>query len=314
MPRTGDLPAGVPKGAGGDGSPRLLEDEVSAMDEGKKRGDALANLAKFEASVGTKAKDGSQKSFGLSKAAIRGTIAIIGLLVVWEFVSTFIVGSRLFLAGPSDVVRVLFVDLGNGSLLRNFTASMSAFLMGFAIAIVFGTLLGMVIGAFPRFRDYMSPLVAAGYVTPLLALAPIFILYFGLGIASKVVVVFLMAVFPIIISTAAGVRAVDPDLKAVGTAFDASRLDTFRRVLLPASVPFIMTGIRLGAGRGLSGVIVGELFGARAGLGFMIVQASQVFDTARIFMGVFVFMVLGVALLGGIQYLEKKVAPWAAED
>src|SRR5262249_49350656 len=151
---------------------------------------------------------------------------------------------------------------------------------GFGLAAVAGIALGAAMGASAPVRDYLEPAFAALYSTPIVALAPLFIAWFGIGEASKIAVIFLYAVFPIVVNTTAGVRHVDRDLLDLARAYCANRPQTFVTVLLPAALPHLIGGLRLGVARGVVAVVVAELFGASAGLGFLILEAGQTFATA----------------------------------
>jgi NitT/TauT family transport system permease protein len=159
-------------------------------------------------------------------------------------------------------------------------------------------------------RTIFTPWVSAIYSTPIVALSPLLILWFGLGLASKVVVVFVVAVFPVLVNTQAGIESADEGLIETARAFGARRTQIFTKVLLPASVPFIVAGLRLGVGRGLVGVVVAELFGATSGLGYMITVASQVFDMGGLFAAVVILAAAGVISTEAIKMLERRLAPW----
>ncbi|MGC1466408.1 MAG: ABC transporter permease, partial [Pseudolabrys sp.] len=188
--------------------------------------------------------------------------------------------------------------------------SFSAVAYGMILAIVFGIIIGVLSGASRGFREYTDSFFTGLYATPLVAVAPILILWFGIGIASKIAVVFLMAIFPILISTAAGIRNADATFIEVARSFGASRLQIIRKVMIPAAVPFVITGIRLAIGRAIVGVVVGELFGARAGLGFLIFTSGQTFDVPSLFLGVLILALAGVALTSGMKWIEGRVAGW----
>ncbi len=188
--------------------------------------------------------------------------------------------------------------------------SFQEFIIGYSIAAVVGVVLGLLLATSHKMRDYVEPWVSFLYAVPLVAIAPLFIVAFGIGILSKIVVIFLVAVFIILVNTEVGVLSTDPHLIEAARSFGASRIQIFRKVLLPAALPFIIAGLRLGMARALVGVVVAELFGAKAGLGFLILASSQVFDTASLFVGVLVLAIggyLGVELL---KFVETKLAPW----
>src|SRR5215204_1707552 len=143
-----------------------------------------------------------------------------------------------------------------------------------------------------------------------IALGPLFILWLGIGVASKIAIVFLTAVFPILINTVAGLTNTDRTLIEVARSLGASGQQIYTKVRLPASLPFIIAGLRLSVARALVGVVVAELFGARAGLGFLILNAAQAFDTAGLFVGVIVLAVAGVISVELLKWIEAWLAPW----
>jgi NitT/TauT family transport system permease protein len=146
------------------------------------------------------------------------------------------------------------------------------------------------------------------------ALAPLFIFIFGIDAASKMAVVFLLAVFPIVINTATGIRSTDQIFIEAARSFSASRRQIFQKVLLPSALPFIVAGLRLGIGRGLVGVVVGEFIGARAGLGYLIFRSSQAFQIDAMWVGVFLLAGTGVVTVIVLQKVERKLAPWRHFD
>ena len=191
--------------------------------------------------------------------------------------------------------------------------SAQEFLLGFALAVVLGIPTGLVTASWRRPAAMLNPWIAGLYATPIIALAPLFILWFGIGIWSKVAVVASLVLFPVIINTDAGVRNADRQLIEAVRSFGATKLQLFTKVSLPAALPFILAGLRLGVGRGLIGVVVGELFGARAGLGFMITQAAEVFNMPQLFAGVVVLAAAGMVLTAAFQALERRLVPWNFE-
>ena len=204
--------------------------------------------------------------------------------------------------------------LGSGPSVTSLLASFTALGLGFAIATLVGIAIGSLIAVSDAVREHIDPLINALYATPLVALSPILILALGIGPASKIAIVFLMAVFPILINTTAGIRSADEGLIEAARAFAASKGQIFRHVLLPSALPFVIAGLRLGVGRGLVGIVIGELFGAREGLGYLIAVSGQTFDIPAMFVGVFVLAVAGVVGVAAFQYLERRIAPWRHFD
>jgi NitT/TauT family transport system permease protein len=241
---------------------------------------------------------------------IRAALSVIGGFALWEILARTLFTNRLIVVPFSTVLDELWILARTGELWRHVYVSLLEFLLGFALAAVAGIFVGFLTGTSARAREHLEPLISALYATPLVALIPFYILVFGIQLASKVALVFTIAVFPMIINTQAGVLSVEKNLLDVASSFRASRLQIFFKVQIPAAMPFVISGLRLGVGRALTGVVVGELFFATAGLGFMISIASQTFDTPRVFLGVFIFSLAGVLAVGLLQKIEKRMAPW----
>jgi NitT/TauT family transport system permease protein len=244
------------------------------------------------------------------RARRRAVVSIIGGLILWEVLARTILTNRLVIVPLSTVLEALWVSLRTGELWKNLYVSLLEFVLGFGLAAVAGIFLGFLTGTSRALREHLEPLISALYATPLVALIPFYILIFGIQLASKVALVFTIAVFPILINTQAGLLGVERNLLEVAESFRASRRQIFFKVQLPAAIPFIVSGLRLGVGRALTGVVVGELFFATAGLGFMISIAAQGFDTAKVLLGVLLFALAGVAAIGLLQAFEKRMAPW----
>lgn len=236
--------------------------------------------------------------------------SIAGGLLLWELVSRFIVGSKLFLAAPSQVV-VALIDLAKtGELEKHIMVSGIEFLLGYVVACVLGVALGLVMAQSAPAKQALQPWVSGLYATPTVALAPLFILWFGIGVFSKVVVVAVLVIFPVVINTEAGLRTTNPQLIETVRSFGANARQIFFKVSLPSALPFIFAGLKLGIGRGLIGVVVAELFGSRAGLGQLISQSAETFNMPALFAGVTLLAVAGIAMTSGFGWLERKLLPW----
>ncbi|HEX9445809.1 MAG TPA: ABC transporter permease [Candidatus Binatia bacterium] len=244
------------------------------------------------------------------RARSRAVISIVAGLLLWEVLARTVLTNRLILVPLSTVLEALWAMARTGELWKHAYVSLIEFVLGFGLAAAAGVFFGFVTGTSARMREHLEPLVSALYATPLVALIPFYILVFGIQLASKVALVFTIAVFPIMINTQAGILSVEKNLLEVASSFRASRRQIFFKVQMPAAIPFILSGLRLGVGRALTGVVVGELFFATAGLGFVISIAAQGFDTARVFVGVVIFALAGVLAIGLLQMVEKRMAPW----
>jgi NitT/TauT family transport system permease protein len=236
--------------------------------------------------------------------------SVFGGLLLWELVSRFIVGSKLFLAAPTQVVVALVTLTRTGELEKHLWTSAVEFLLGYVLASLLGIGLGFLMASFKAAKQGLQPWVAGLYATPTVALAPLFILWFGIGIWSKIIVVGILVIFPVALNTETGLRTTSLNLIETIRSFGASRSQIFFKVSLPSALPFIFTGLKLGIGRGLIGVVVAELFGARAGLGQLISQSAEAFNMPDLFAGVTILAVAGIAMTSGFGWLEQKLLPW----
>ena len=241
------------------------------------------------------------------------TIAsVIGGLAIWEFIGSFVVKNTLFLATPSTSLVALGQMWMQGVLQSAMLISGEEFAIGFVIAVVAGVLIGLLTASFENLSLILTPWISGFYASPIVALAPLLILWFGVGIWSKIAVVISLVIFPMIINTETGIKHTDPQLVEAARSFGASKAQIFEKVSLPSALPYMIAGLRLGVGRGLIGVVIGELAGSRGGLGFLINNASQVFNMPQLFASVIVLATAGIVLTAAFQYLERKLVPWKA--
>jgi ABC-type nitrate/sulfonate/bicarbonate transport system permease component len=239
-------------------------------------------------------------------------VSIVGVIALWEILGRQV--DPLFMSYPSAISVAAVQMIANGELLTGLASSLRTLIVSFAIASVIGTVLGLLIGRY-RFVDAATDwLVNALYATPLVAIIPLVILWFGLGNTAKTFIVTILAVFPILINTTAGVRNVPRQLIDVGNAFAANERQIFLKVILPSALPYMMTGLRLGVGRAIIGMVVAEFFTAITGLGALIVKYGNQYDTASMFVPIFVLMFLGVMLSMLLKRAEEWIAPWRATE
>ncbi len=260
------------------------------------------------------AAEQKQSVFGKSVSFLQkrmwGWISVITGLLLWELAGRFIVESKLFLAPPSQIVLAIGRLYEAGELQKHIWVSGTEFVLGYISASIIGVALGLLIASFRTAKQALQPWVSGLYATPTVALAPLFILWFGIGITSKTVVVALLVVFPVIINTEAGLRMTDRQLVEMVKSFGASSRQIFLKVSLPSALPFIFAGLKLGIGRGLIGVVVAEMFGARAGLGQLISQSAETFNMPELFAGVLILAAAGILLTSGFQWLESRLISW----
>lgn len=250
-----------------------------------------------------------RKPIGPYTTKLISICSVLGGLLLWEIVGRLI-DNPLFLATPIQALVEIGRMAATGELQHHVWVSGQEFLYGFAIGSVGGILIGLAMASSRATAAALGPWVAGLYATPIIAVAPLVILWAGIGIWSKVIVVVSVVIFPVIINTEAGIRATDRALIEAVRSFGASRMQIFTKVSLPSALPFILAGLRLGIGRGLIGVVVGELFGARAGVGFLILQSAEVFNMPRLFAGVALLAAAGIALMALCRSLETWLVPW----
>lgn len=242
-----------------------------------------------------------------------GTLSVLGGLMLWELISRFIVDNALFLAAPSQIAVAVYHLAVTGELWKHIKISAAEFALGYVIASVLGIALGLAMASGDTMKRALQPWVSGLYATPTIALGPLFILWLGIGIWSKVLVVIFLVLFPVAINTEAGLRTTSERLIEMLRSFGATQRQIFFKVSLPSAVPFILAGLKLGIGRGLIGVVVAELFGSRAGLGRLISQSNDAFNMPELFAGVVVLAVAGIVMTAGFGWLEKRLVPWTKD-
>ncbi len=258
--------------------------------------------------------DRPRPGWRVKRSTWRGALSVLLAALLWEVVARTVVDNPLFLT-PLTAVLVRGTALwGSGALQKDIVASFQEFAVGFVVASAGGILMGMVMASSETVRDLVDPWVSMLYSTPTIALAPLLILYFGIGLVSHVAVVVLVVVFPVLINTYTGLANTDLNLIDVARSYGADRIQLFTKIRFPAALPFIIAGLRQGVARGLVGVVVAELFGARAGLGFLILVSAQTFDTAGLFVGVLILAAAGVLSVELMKMLERRMAPWRFQD
>jgi len=242
-----------------------------------------------------------------------GLLSIVAGLALWEFLSRVVVANALFLAAPTQIFGAIYRLALGGQLGAHIAISAAEFAIGYAIASLLGIALGFVMASSEVGKKILQPWIAGLYATPTIALAPLFILWLGIGIWSKVLVVIFLVLFPVTINTEAGLRTTSARLIEMLRSFGATPRQIFFKLSLPSALPFILAGLKLGIGRGLIGVVVAELFGSRAGLGRLISQSADAFNMPELFAGVVILAVAGIVLTAGFTWLERVLVPWTRD-
>jgi NitT/TauT family transport system permease protein len=265
---------------------------------------------------------------------IIGVISVLAFMIFWEWVGTSGIVNPMFTSSPSRIIKAadrLFFDGGigavfgallagnlagawtaiaKGSIWKDIWISTQELIAGYFLALAIGISLGLLMGWFRRFNYVMEPFVSALYATPSVALLPLYIIWFGIGINSKIAVIFMSGVFYPLMYARVGVSTVDANILKCAKSFGANDFQLLKTVVLPSSVPYLMTGARLGLGRALVGVVVGELYAATAGVGYLITVAGATFQTDKVFVGVLIITFAGVFLTAVLQRVEERFSTW----
>lgn len=264
---------------------------------------ALAGSAQTPAEV---------KTSWWERAALYRYGFVVAILIVWEITAPFI--NPIFFTSPSKIAVAFYETTVSGELPYFLAQSLEVMVYGLVSAIVVGIPLGVAMARI-RWLDWALDLpINALYATPLVAVVPLLVLWFGIYLKAKIIVVFLFAVFPILINTYQGVRECYKGMIEVAQSFRSSEWGMWRDVLLPFAVPYIIAGLRLAIGRGLIGMIIAEFYTTISGLGFMITKYANIFAMDKTFVPVIVLMVLGVSLTTLLKWVGRRIAPWSAAN
>lgn len=236
------------------------------------------------------------------------------LVLVWEGAIRLLEVPSYVFPAPMAVANELFNGIASGLYLFHLRITMTAVLSGFALGSLAGLLLGISITTFPVVERVLYPYVVALQTMPKVAIAPLMIVWFGFGIQSKIVLVAIACMFPVLINTIAGIRSADNDRISMVRSLGGSRLQILRYILLPSSLPFIFAGLNTGIVLAVITAIVGEFVGARTGIGVLILQANFSLDLARVFSLIAVLSVTGVILSSTLRYLDRRICFWAGKS
>ncbi|HTM07030.1 MAG TPA: ABC transporter permease [Verrucomicrobiae bacterium] len=253
--------------------------------------------------------------YGDHRRLILGVFSFVFLVAAWEMLLTYVVPVNPFFFTKPSLIATAFRDqIMTGKLWHDLAVSSRAFILGFGSAVLVGIPLGIVMGWNRRVEYTLDPFLTALYASPLVAVAPLLIIFFGVGVTGKAVLVFLLAVFPFVFNVFAGVKSADPLLINVVRAFGGREKDLYFKVILPSTLPYLAAAARLAIGRGLVGIIVGEFYAASEGIGFAISQAGDTYHLPDMFVGILILAVIAVLLTEAMRWLETTLAPWRAGE
>jgi ABC-type nitrate/sulfonate/bicarbonate transport system permease component len=242
-----------------------------------------------------------------------GLLSFLGFLTLWQLIVLVTGINPILLPSPGSVVAQFAESIQDGLLLPAVADSLRALTIGLVLALVLGVVVGLLIGGSSWLDLLTGPYLYGWFATPRIALAPLIILWLGFGLSAKVLLVFISALLPVILSCKDGVQTVDESLIRAARAFGASRLDIFRQVVVPFTLPFIANGIRNGIARGFVGLLIIEMTVGSGGIGTQVIRAMRSFNTARMFAFVFVLVVTALTLITLSRKLEARVSRWREE-
>jgi taurine transport system permease protein len=255
---------------------------------------------------------GRRRVYSRKQRWIIGTFNVAIFFALWQFIATVSDIPKIFLPSLTEVFDELVQMHHEGILWTNLAVSLWVYVVGMVISIVIAVPLGLFVGGVRVVDRIASPYIWAIYTTPRLILMPLVLLWVGINDTARIVIIVLSAVPAILVVVMEGVKTVDNSLIKAARSFGASRTRLFRSVVLPSTVPFVATGIRMGVSRGLIGLFIGELFTAATGIGYIIALASKTFNSAQTFGMLLIFVFFCVAMVGLTQLLERKVSVWRA--
>jgi ABC-type nitrate/sulfonate/bicarbonate transport system permease component len=236
------------------------------------------------------------------------TISFAVVFLLWEVYGRRV--NPILFTYPSAIGRAFIGLVASGELQSYMKESLLVLTYASILSLIVGVLLGVIMGRFSIVEWAADIYISALYSTPMVAVVPLIVLWFGFKVPAKVIIVFLFMVFPVLLNTYEGVKNVDRNLQEVARSFCSSEGQLWRHLIIPSAIPFIVAGVRLAIGRGLVGMIVAEFYTSVTGLGYMIVRYANALETDKLFVPIVVVMVLGVGLMSLAKWVEGRIAPW----
>ncbi|MGH7873486.1 MAG: ABC transporter permease [Candidatus Binatia bacterium] len=244
----------------------------------------------------------------MNRKFIVRTISFIVVLLLWEFYGRRV--NPILFTYPSAIARAFITLVASGELQSYMKESLLVLTYASILSLIAGVFLGVIMGRFSIVEWAADIYINALYSTPMVAVVPLIVLWFGFKVPAKVIIVFLFMVFPVLLNTYEGVKNVDRNLQEVARSFCSSEGQLWRHLIIPSAIPFIVAGVRLAIGRGLVGMIVAEFYTSVTGLGYMIVRYANALETDKLFVPIVVVMLLGVGLMSVAKWVEGRIAPW----
>jgi ABC-type nitrate/sulfonate/bicarbonate transport system permease component len=267
-----------------------------------------------DAMVGTPQPKAKYRFYAKNENLLIGAGAVIAFLCFWQFSVSAKLVNPLFTSSPIQIAKTAAVMFSQPQIYTDMKVSGIEFFWGYLLSIAVGVPMGIFMGWYRRVNAIFEPFVSALYASPRIALLPLVVIWFGIGLGSKIAIIFLGAVFPILINMVTGVRTVDRNFIKVAKSFGASDWQLFATVVMPSTVPMLLAGLRLGLGHALVGIVVGEMYAATAGIGYMISVAGSTFRTDQVMVGIILVAIVGVALTEALRSIERRFERWRPDN
>ncbi|MCY4147074.1 MAG: ABC transporter permease [Chloroflexi bacterium] len=239
---------------------------------------------------------------------------ILLLIGLWQLIASLELISPILLPPPAAVAGALSKSLADGSLLKHAATTLEEMLAGLCIGVAFGLTLGYAIAKAPLLESLLSPLIVAFQSTPIVAYAPLLVIWFGTGVTGKIVTTAIIVFFPTLVNTIAGIRGLESRLRDLFRSLRASRWQTFRHLELPAALPVILAGLKTSSTLAVIGAVVGEFVSARYGLGALVIAARSRYDTPMVIVSALTMTALALALYSLVAYIEWRVMAWRRQS
>ena len=242
----------------------------------------------------------------------RGIAGVLVVIILWEIICRAFQVPEFILPAPIAIIGRVFAEWQ--LLAAHAWVTLSEMMLGFALAVIIGVLAAILVTTSDRVKDVAMPLIVITQLIPKIAIAPVILIWFGYGISSKVVIAFLIAVFPIVIDMATGLTMIERELIELLRSLGASRWKIFVKAQIPNSLPHLFSGMRVSITLAMIGAVVGEFVGGSEGLGYIIVVGTSELKTALVFAAIFVLTAVGFLLFALIGWVERLVIPWSASE
>jgi NitT/TauT family transport system permease protein len=241
-------------------------------------------------------------------------VSLVAALIIWFLLARFGGFSPYILPGPGLVWERLLATISDGSLLRHALTTLSEVLFGLTLGVSTAAGLGYVLAKYDWLERLLSPYIVASQSVPVVAIAPLLVIWFGAGLLSKILIAALIVFFPVLINTIVGLRSIPIELRELMRSLQANPWQTFRLLEVPAALPVFLGGLKVGATLAVIGAVVGEFVGADRGLGFLVSLGRGLYDTALVFVAIFALVTMAMLLYGAVALLESRLLSWQKKD